>query len=204
MGKGEKTRATILEMALADASERGLEGLSIGGLAERAHMSKSGLFAHFGSKDELQLAVLAEAVERFVELVIAPALKEPRGEPRFRALFERWLLWARQDFQPGGCIFLAAAVELDDRPGPARDRLVASQRDWLDVLANAARIAVEEGHFRRDLDVAQLAFEMYAMAQGFHQLERLMRDPRAEARARTAFERLVCDARAKPRAHRAP
>lgn len=198
MGKGEKTRATILQMALADASERGLEGLSIGGLAERAHMSKSGLFAHFGSKDELQLAVLAEAVDRFVELVIAPALKEPRGEPRFRALFERWLQWARQDFQPGGCIFLAAAVELDDRPGPARDRLVASQRDWLDVLANAARIAVEEGHFRRDLDVAQLAFEMYAMAQGFHQLERLMRDPRAEARARAAFERLMCDARAKP------
>jgi len=195
MGKGEDTRNGILGTALSLASEVGLEGLSIGALAERAGMSKSGLFAHFGSKEELQVAVLDEATRRFVEIVVAPALKARRGEPRVRALFERWMLWSKQDFQPGGCVFLAASVELDDRPGPARDRLVASQRDWLSALATAARIAVEEGHFRADLDPDQFAFELYAIAQGYHQLTRLLRDPRAPRRARAAFDRLVADAR---------
>lgn len=195
MGKGEATRSGILGTALSLASEVGLEGLSIGALAERAGMSKSGLFAHFGSKEELQVAVLDEAARRFVELVVAPALKERRGEPRVRALFERWLLWARQDFQPGGCVFLAASVELDDRPGPARDRLVATQRDWLSTLATAARIAVEEGHFRADLDPEQFAFEVYGIAQTYHQFNRLLRDPEAPKRARAAFDRLVDDAR---------
>lgn len=194
MGKGEKTRATILEMALADASERGLEGLSIGGLAERAHMSKSGLFAHFGSKDELQLAVLAEAVDRFVELVIAPALKEPRGEPRVRALFNRWLKWPTLDFQPGGCVFMVAGVELDDRPGPARDVLVAAQRDWIETLAQAARIAKEEKHFRADLDEVQFAYELFSIVIGSYYVHRLGLDPRSPKRIRAAFERLLQDA----------
>jgi AcrR family transcriptional regulator len=195
VSKGEATRSAILTHALGLASEVGLDGLSIGALAERAGMSKSGLFAHFGSKEELQVAVLDEAVRRFVEVVISPALKERRGEPRVRALFERWLSWARQDFMPGGCIFLAAAIDLDDRPGPARDRLVASQRDWHDALATAARIAIEEKHFRPNLDVDQFAFELYAIAQGYHQLTRLMQDPKANERARAAFERLLRDAR---------
>lgn len=195
MSKGEATRSAILTHALGLASEVGLDGLSIGALAERAGMSKSGLFAHFGSKDELQVSVLDEAVRRFVEVVISPALKERRGEPRVRALFERWLTWDKQDFMPGGCIFLAAAVDLDDRPGPARDRLVATQRDWQDALATAARIAIEEKHFRADLDVDQFAFELYAIAQGYHQLNRLMKDPKANKRARVAFERLLRDAR---------
>lgn len=200
MTKGRDTRGTILSAALAQASEIGLGALSIGGLAERVGMSKSGLFAHFGSKEDLQVAVLDDAVERFIALVIAPALKEPRGEPRVRALFERWLVWSKQDFQPGGCIFLAASAELDDQPGPARDRLVASQRDWLEVLAGAARIAVEEGHFRRGLDAQQFAFELYAIALGLHQYVRLMRDGKAEKRARAAFGRLLADARADGRA----
>lgn len=127
--------------------------------------------------------------------MITPALKNPRGEPRVRALFERWLAWSKAEFLPGGCIFVVASVELDDRPGPARDRLVASQRDWLATLSGAARIAVEEGHFRADLDVEQVAYEIYALAYGYHFLRRLDDEAKAERRARAAFERLVEDAR---------
>ena len=207
MTKGEDTRQAILGEALSLASEVGLGGVSIGALAERVRMSKSGLFAHFSSRENLEVAILDEAARRFVDLVVVPALREKRGEPRVRALFERWLLWARQDFLPGGCIFAAAAVELDDRPGPARDRLVATQKDWLATLAGAARIAVEEGHFRPDLDPAQLAFEVYTLAYGYHSLSRLLRDGSAEGRARAAFERLLRDARppaAPPRPAPAP
>jgi AcrR family transcriptional regulator len=160
MGKGEETRRDILGSALALASQVGLEGLSIGLLAAEVGMSKSGLFAHFESKERLQLAVLEEANQRFVELVLAPALRAPRGTPRLIALFERWLSWAEQDFMPGGCIFMSAASELDDRPGAVRDLLVSSQRDWQDTLAEAVRIAKREGHFRRDLDEQQLVYEL--------------------------------------------
>lgn len=195
MTKGEDTRQAILAQALSLASEVGLAGVSIGMLAERVKMSKSGLFAHFSSKDNLEVAILDEAARRFVDLVVVPALREKRGEPRVRALFDRWLLWDDQDFMPGGCIFVAAAVELDDRPGPARDRLVATQKDWLGTLAGAARIAVEEGHFRADLDPVQFAFEVYSIAYGAHTLRRLLRDSASERRARAAFDRLVRDAR---------
>src|SRR5690242_942401 len=104
-------------------------------------MSKSGLFAHFASKEALQIAVLDDARDRFVTTVVSPALKEPRGEPRVRALFDRWLRWEQAAFQPGGCVFVAAAAELDDQEGPVRDRLVEIQRDWVDALETAARIA---------------------------------------------------------------
>lgn len=194
MSKGEDSRKEIVASALAMASEVGLEGVTIGALAERTGRSKSGLFAHFGSKEELQIAILDEAVDRFVSLVVSPALKEKRGLPRVRALFERWLAWARADFMPGGCIFMAATVELDDRPGPARDRLVSSEKDWLGVLSGAAKIAVDEGHFRADLDCDQFAFELYAIAHGYHTLARLFRDRASEKRARAAFDRIVRDA----------
>lgn len=194
MTKGEDTRHAILGEALALASEVGLGGVSIGALAERVGMSKSGLFAHFASKENLAVAILEEAARRVVEEVVAPALRAPRGEPRLRALFERWLAWAGGGL-PGGCIFMAAAMELDDRPGPARDRLVASQRDWLGTLAQAVRIAIEEGHFRRGTDPEQLAFELYAVGHAYHTLVRLLRDPSAEKRARQAFERLVAAVR---------
>src|SRR5688572_32933520 len=139
-------------------------------------MSKSGLFAHFSSKENLQVAVLEEAIARFVAIVVGPALKYPRGEPRVRALLDRWLDWSKADFLPGGCIFVMASVELDDRPGPARDRLLASQKDWVDTLAHAARIAVEEKHFRRDLDCEQVAHEIFSIAYGYHFLRRIL-DP---------------------------
>ena len=196
MTKGQDTRETILRSALALASEVGLEGISIGVLAERTGMSKSGLFAHFASKENLQVAVLTEATALFVQHVVAPALKEPRGEPRVRALFERWVAWPTLDFQPGGCIYAAAGMELDDRPGPARDVLVAAQKDWLESLAQAARIAVEEGHFRRDLDVLQFAFELFTLVYGAYYVARLGLDRRAPKRVRTAFENLVLEASA--------
>jgi AcrR family transcriptional regulator len=199
MGKGAQTKQQILDQALRLASEAGLEGLSIGALALRVGMSKSGLFAHFSSKDNLQVAVLDEASRRFVDLVIAPALREARGEPRVRALLARWLVWVKQDFMPGGCIFLAAAVELDDRPGPARDRLVSAQQDWLDTLAQAVRIARQEGHFRADLEPEQFAFEAFGMIDSYLFHARLLRLDSAEERLRRAYERLLDDARGRAR-----
>ena len=154
-------------------------------------MSKSGLFAHFRSKEEMQTQVLQTAVDRFIDTVVAPALRQPRGEPRVRAIFDRWLAWAEASWLPGGCLFIASAIELDDRPGPLREFLVSAQRDWLDALANTARIAVEEGHFRADLDTAQFAYELYSIALSYHHFQRLMRDPKAHDRAASAFEDLL-------------
>ncbi len=197
MRKGERTRGVILDEALRVASELGLEGLTIGRLADALDLSKSGLFAHFSSKEALQIQTLERAAERFAEVVVRPALEAPAGEPRVRALFERWGEWPRRVRQPGGCVFVAASAELDDRPGPVRDRLVELQREWLGTLARAARRAQEVGHFRRDLDPDQFAFEVHGIALTWHLHSRLLRDPRALERARTAFERLVLDARAR-------
>lgn len=189
--KGEMTRQTILDFASGLASRVGLEGLSIGKLAERLQLSKSGLFAHFRSKEALQIQVLEHAAARFVENVIKPALAAPRGEPRVRAVFERWRQWPQASGMAGGCFFVAAATELDDRPGPAREVLVRQQKDWLDVLANVARTAVAEGHFRADLDAEQFAFELYGIMLIFHFNQRLFAEPKAEYRANSAFESLI-------------
>ncbi len=192
MSKGATTRGLILDRALAMASTLGLEGLSIGGVAKEVGMSKSGLFAHFRSKEEMQAQVLQIAVDRFIKTVVAPALRQPRGEKRVRALFDHWLDWdGTTNWLPGGCLFIASAIELDDRPGPLRDFLVSAQRDWLDALATAARIAVEEGHFRSDLDTEQFAYELYSIALSYHHFERLLRDPLARDRAAAAFEDLI-------------
>jgi AcrR family transcriptional regulator len=196
VSKGLSTRDAVLGHALALASEAGLEGLTIGTLADRAGMSKSGLFAHFESKEALQIAVLDDAARRFVELVVGPALRQKRGEPRVRALLDNWLRWANADFMPGGCVFVGSLAELDDREGPVRDRLAASQRDWLETLATAIRIGISEGHFRVDLDPELLAHELLALAYGTHLLGRLLRDPKTEARMRKTVERLLTDARA--------
>ena len=197
MAKGAHTRNQILDQALRLASETGLDGLSIGALAARVGMSKSGLFAHFSSKDNLEVAVLDEASRRFVDLVVSPALREPRGAPRVGALLDRWLTWVKQDFMPGGCIFLAAAVELDDRPCPARERLVEAQRDWLETLAQAVRIAQKEGHFRADLDSEQFAFEAFGIVESYMFFARLLQSEDAEKRVRIAHSRLLNDASAR-------
>jgi AcrR family transcriptional regulator len=192
--KGEVTRQAILEQAAVLASQVGLEGLSIGSLAEALELSKSGLFAHFRSKEALQVQLLDYATERFVDRVVRPALAAPRGEPRVRALFERWLEWPRAG-SFSGCIFVALATELDDRPGPARDRLVQSQKDWLDVIATSFRTGIAEGHFREDADPEQFAYDTYGVMLALHHASRLLRDPQALARARRAFESLLAAAR---------
>jgi len=195
VGKGEQTRDAILERAIRLASEVGLEGVTIGRLADALDLSKSGLFAHFESKEALQVETLDRAAQRFSEVVVRPALAAPRGEPRLRALFERWLRWPRAVPQPGGCIFVQASVELDDRPGPARDRLVELQREWFDTLARAVRGARDEGQLRADVDAQQFAFELYGVMLSSHHHARLLHDRSADERARRAFERLLDDAR---------
>ena len=193
--KGEETRALILRRALAMSSKIGLHGLSIGEVAKAAGMSKSGIFAHFDSKEDLQLQVLETAVERFIGEVVMPALRQPRGEPRVRALFDNWLDWFEERSLPGGCPFFGAAAELDDRPGPLRDFLVSNQRDALSAMVTAARIAVQEGHFSGDVDVEQFSHDVYSTLLAYHHFSRLLDDPKAADRARTAFEALLDAAR---------
>jgi AcrR family transcriptional regulator len=179
--------------------EVGLEGLSLGVLASSLELSKSGLFAHFKSKQALQLAVLEEAIEVFAEKVVTPALAQPRGEPRVRALFEGKLSWIETNGWGSGCIFTALAQEYDDRPGPLRDRLVQSQRDWRAVIAKAVALAIRERHFDAEVDPEQFAFELVGIDTAFHQTHKLMRDPTARERARRAYERLVEAARPRRR-----
>jgi AcrR family transcriptional regulator len=195
MRKGDETRTAVVDHALRVASRVGFEGLSIGNLARDLGMSKSGLFAHFQSKEALQLQVLEAAAARFVEAVVTPALRAPRGEPRLRAMFERWIGWSEACGLPGGCLFVAAAVELDYQDGPVRDALVRQQLDWLAALARAARIAVEAGHFRPEVDPEQFAHDLYAIVLGYHHAHRLLRRPDARARAERAFEALLAASR---------
>jgi AcrR family transcriptional regulator len=198
VSKGEATRQTILDHAVREAAQVGLRGLTIGGLAGGLGLSKSGLFAHFNSKQELDAEVIDRAAQHFIERVVRPALRAPRGEPRVRALMEEWLNWPDQDGPGRGCIFVAAAAELDDQPGAARDRLVAQQRDWLDLIASVARVAIAEGHFRADLDTEQLAVEFLGVMLAYHHASRLLGDPRAGERARRSCARLLADARVLP------
>jgi AcrR family transcriptional regulator len=188
--KGQQTRAAILDSALSLASQMGLEGLSIGALAEVAHMSKSGVFAHFGSREELQIAVIREYHRRFEEEVFFPAMREVRGVSRLRALFERWLRRVSVEVD-SGCIYISGAVEFDDRPGPVRDALVGMVRSWHDALERAIRIAIDDGQLKADTDAQQMLFEMHGLILALHHDARLMRTPGALQRARLAFERVV-------------
>lgn len=192
MSKADLTRQSVLDIALRTASRVGLHGLTIGSLAEQAELSKSGLFAHFRSKQALQLAVLEYAADRFVDFVLRPALKAPRGEPRVRELFERWLSW---DSQPGGCVFVAASTEFDDDRGPVRDRLADNQRDWFETLATIFRSGVADGQFRADADPEQFAQDLHGVLLACHHMKRLLGDPHAEQRARQAVDALLTAAR---------
>jgi len=195
MRKGDATRHAILTHATGLASKVGLTGLTIGALAEHLRLSKSGLFAHFRSKQTLQIQVLEHAGARFVESVVRPALREPRGEPRLRALFEGWVAWERAEALPGGCVFVAAASELDDQPGPVRDRLVALQRQWVDVLVTSFVKGVAAGKFRATADPEQFAQDLYGVMLSYHYHARLLGDQQAEVRARRAFQTLIESAR---------
>jgi AcrR family transcriptional regulator len=190
MGKGEETRRQIVEEALALAGSVGLEGVSLGALAERLKLSKSGLFAHFESKEALQLEVLQEAIDAFVKDVVLPSLTKARGVPRVRAMADHYLSWIRGNSNHGSCIFMAMTHEYDDRPGPVRDLLVQSQRDWYATIARAAQLAIDERHFHDKVDPEQFAFTLVGIGMAYQQTQKLLEDPRAEARARRGFEEL--------------
>jgi AcrR family transcriptional regulator len=194
MSKGEQTRATILDAALAQASETGFESLTIGSLASRAGLSKSGLFAHFGSREELQVAAIEAAAARFTETVFIPALKARRGLPRLRALFEDWLDWTSRSGLPHGCPMQAAAVEFDDRPGPVRQAVIEHFARLESELGRAVTLAIGEGHFRTGLDSGQFVFEMMGLIFAYYHSARLFDGDIAKSRARAAFERLVATA----------
>jgi AcrR family transcriptional regulator len=198
MGKGESTRAAVLEEATELASLVGLGGLTIGTLAAATRLSKSGLYAHFASKEALQVQVLQHARDRFTDVVLRPTVAAPRGEPRVREFFERWITWQSTAFG-GGCIFVDAASEFDDQEGPVRDELVRAERDKLESLTLIVGTAVRERHFRDDVDPNQFAYELEGIILAHHHARRLMRDGRAEERARRAFDRLVDSCRAAAR-----
>jgi len=188
--KGQQTRAAILDAALALASHMGLEGLSIGALAEVTQMSKSGVFAHFGSREELQISVIREYHARFEEEVFFPAVGLPRGLPRLRGLFERWVRRVSVEID-SGCIYISGAVEFDDRPGPVRDALAQMVVAWHAALARAIRIAIEQGELRADTDPQQLLFEMHGLILALHHDARFLRNTGVLDRARAGFERLI-------------
>ncbi len=168
----------------------GLEGLSIGALAEVTQMSKSGVFAHFGSREELQISVIREYHTRFEEEVFFPAVREPRGLPRLRALFERWIRRVSVEVD-SGCIYISGAVEFDDRPGPVRDALVSMVRDWHAALERAIRMAVDSGQLQPDTDPMQMLFELHGLILALHHDARFLRTPGALDRARVGFERIL-------------
>ncbi|MFO1225092.1 MAG: TetR/AcrR family transcriptional regulator [Burkholderiaceae bacterium] len=188
--KGRQTRAAILDVALGLASHNGLEGLSIGALAELMRMSKSGVFAHFGSREELQISVVREYHQRFADEVFSPSMQEPRGLPRLRALVERWIRRVSVEID-SGCIYISGAVEFDDRPGPVRDALAQMVQTWHATLEKAIRMAIDEGHLRADTDPLQLLFEIHGLILSLHHDARFLRLPGALDRARNAFERLL-------------
>lgn len=188
--KGQQTRAVILDAALGLASHMGLEGLSIGALAEVTQMSKSGVFAHFGSREELQIAVIREYHTRFEEEVFFPAVSEARGLPRLRALFERWVRRVSVEVD-SGCIYISGAVEFDDRPGPVRDALASMVQAWQSALERAIELSVEAGHLPAGTDSLQILFEVHGLILALHHDARFLRQPGAVNRARRGFDRIL-------------
>lgn len=190
MRKGEQTRAAILNAALELAGRDGLEGLTIGLLADRMQMSKSGVFAHFGSREDLQIEVLMEYHRRFEEEVFAPSMEAPRGLPRLRVLVDRWMDKRIREVTTG-CIYISGAVEYDDRAAsPVREALVKSVRLWRAALLRAITQAKEEGHLRADTDPRLMLFEMYSLTLGLHHDARFLREPGAVEMTRVALEKL--------------
>ena len=189
--KGEETRAAILSAAVEQASAAGFESLTIGSLAEKTGMSKSGLFAHFGSKLDLQIAALDEAARVFTEAVFLPAMKAPRGLKRLRALFDNWINWPQRASLPGGCPIDAATREYHHQPGPMRDAVVERQKQLGRELAKAVQMAIETGELRSDTDPGQVAFELFGMLLASYSTDLLLGTAESTRRTRVAFERLI-------------
>lgn len=196
--KGQLTKATIIEAALGLATQIGLEGLSIGAIAEVTQMSKSGVFAHFGSREELQISVIREYFSRFEQEIFFPALQEPRGLPRLQALFANWMKRVAVEIH-SGCIFISGAVEFDDRPGPVRDALASSVQTWLQALHRAVLQAKECGHLRADADAEQMAFEIHGLILAVHYEARFLKNPGSIDRTTTGFANILARFGATPR-----
>ncbi len=190
MHKGQQTKAAIIEAALGLATQIGLEGLSIGALAEITQMSKSGVFAHFGSREELQISVIREYFGRFEQEIFYPALQAPHGLPRVKALFDNWMQRVALEIQ-SGCIFISGAVEFDDRPGPVRDALASSVQTWLQALYRALVQAQECGHLAADSDPHQMGFEIHGLILALHYEARFLKNPGSLDRANTAFANIL-------------
>ncbi len=189
MNKGVDTKLAILQTALDIASRVGLEGLTIGELANAAGMSKSGLFAHFQSKEKLQMEILKYAGDLFSEQVVVPALKTKAGIARIEALVDNWINWTGD--LAGGCIFVTASTDFKDRPGKVRDFLLRQQNEWVDCLRRIARSAVQAGDFRPDIDCDQFAFELYSLLLGFNLYYKLLDYNDVQQRNRVALDQLL-------------
>lgn len=188
--KGQQTKMAIVDAALGLATQLGLEGLSIGALAEATHMSKSGVFAHFGSREELQISVIHQYFALFERDVFYAAMEQPRGLPRVKALFANWMKLVAEEIQ-AGCIFISGAVDFDDRPGPVRDALAASVQTWLGAVNRAIVQARDCGHLRADVDEEQMAFEIHGLILALHYEARFLKKPNSIDRANTGFENIL-------------
>lgn len=198
MGKGSVTRAQILQAAVETACVQGLAGLNLQPLADRVGLTKSGLYAHFGSKAALQLATLGRAAELFQTVIVAPAKLEAAGLPRVQGVFERWLEWPARAGLPGSCPFFAAVTELDDGEGAVRERLVRLFSDFQQVVEQMVASAVRHRHLRAGTEPAQFAHELLALRYAHHWAAVFMRDPAAGARTRAAYAALLLRARTAP------
>lgn len=190
MQKGQQTKAAIVDAALGLATQIGLEGLSIGALAEVMQMSKSGVFAHFGSREELQISVVREYHVRFEEEVFFPALQQARGLPRLKAMFQNWMRRTSVEID-SGCLYISGAVEFDDRPGPVRDALAGSVKTWLAAMYRAIVQAKDAGHLNPDADEHQMAFEIHGLILALHYEARFLKNPGSLVRANTGFKQIV-------------
>ena len=188
--KGQQTKAAIVDAALSLATQIGLEGLSIGALAEVTHMSKSGVFAHFGSREELQISVIREYHARFEEEVFYPALEKAKGMPRLMALFQNWMNRTSVEID-SGCLYISGAVEFDDRPGPVRDALAGSVQTWLAAMYRAVVQAKQAGHLHGDADAHQMAFEIHGLILALHYEARFLKAPGSVTRANTGFSNIL-------------
>jgi AcrR family transcriptional regulator len=196
MTRGEDTKQAILETGLDMASQFGLEAVSIGGLAQKTDMSKSGLFAHFQSKENLQIEILKHAADLFAADVVVPALKTKAGTGRIEALVNNWIRWT--DKLTGGCVFVTASTDFKDRPGKVRDVLLRQQETWIDCLRRMAQSAIASGDFRKDADCDQFAFELYSLLLGFHLYYKLLNNKDIQEHQRKALKRLLDSFRRSP------
>jgi AcrR family transcriptional regulator len=189
MTKGEDTKRVILDAGLKMATQLSLESVTIGNLAKATQMSKSGLFAHFQSKENLQVDILKHAGELFAEAVVIPALLEKPGIPRIKALVDNWINWSTR--MTGGCIFVSSSTEFTDRAGKVRDFILAQQESWIDSLRRIALSAIRVGDFRDDIDSDQFAFELYSLLLGFHYFDKLLNNAETQKRQEAALDQLL-------------